>query len=169
MPSSLLVLIAATKPGAEKQEFKERYLFALTALVPIAYGFYVRHAKPLRSVVIGVAVCVAVAAARLPLTQYATSTFKTDSQFLFAISESQSWLGSANSSLIVALLATVAAIVAVVVAFRGERSDPVRRDHRRRPRRRGGRRPTSTSGAAARCAASYQPTSAGSITPTTAQ
>ena len=76
---SLLVLIAATKPGAEKQEFKERYLFALIALVPIAYGFYIRHAKPLRGVVIGVAAVIAVAAARLPLTQYATSTFKTDS------------------------------------------------------------------------------------------
>ena len=121
---SLLVLIASTKPGAEKQEFKERYLFALAALVPIAYGFYVRHAKPLRGVVIGVAACLAVAAARLPLTQYATSTFKTDSQFLFAISESQSWLGSANSSLIVALLATLAALVAVVVAFRGNAAIP---------------------------------------------
>ena len=117
--SRSLVLIAATKPGAEKHEYKERYLFALIALAPIAYGFYVRNARPLRAVVIGAAACIAVAAARLPLTEYATATFKTDSQFLFAVSDSQDRFGAANTSLVIALLATFAAVAAIALAFRG--------------------------------------------------
>ena len=120
----ILVLAAATKPGAEKQEFKERYLFALIALAPIAYGFYIRNARPLRPVAIAVAALIAIAAARQPLTEYATATFKTDSQFLFAISESQNRFGAGTSSLIVALLATLGAVIAVLLAFRGNLAIP---------------------------------------------
>ncbi len=122
---AVLLVAAATKPAAEKQEFKERYLFALIALAPIAYGFYVRNARPLRPIAIGVAVVIAVAVMRLPLTPYATATFKTDSQFLFAISESQNRLGAGNSSLVVALLATLAVAVAVILTFRGNLAIPL--------------------------------------------
>ena len=117
---SVLLLIEATKPAAEKGgEFKERYLFVLIALAPIAYGIYVRNARPLRWVVIGVAAGLAIAVARLPVTGYATSSFKTDSQFLFAISDGQDRFGDANTSLVVAVLATLAAITAVIVVARG--------------------------------------------------
>jgi hypothetical protein len=122
---SILILVAATKPGAEKLEFKERYLFLLLALAPLAYGLYVRRSRPYRAIVIGIAAAIAIAAARLPLTEYSAATFKTDSQFLFAIYESQTWLGGGNSSLVVALIATLAALAAVVVSLRDHASIPL--------------------------------------------
>jgi hypothetical protein len=122
---ALLIVAEATKPAAEKLEFKERYLFILMALTPIAFGLYIRNARPLRAVAVGIAAAIAVAAARLPLTEYTAATFKSDSQFLVAINESQNWFGAANSSLVIALLATAAAACAVVLALRSHLAVPI--------------------------------------------
>jgi hypothetical protein len=59
------------------------------------------------------------------MTEYVASTFKTDSQFLFAVGESQTRFGAANSSLVIALLITVAAVGAVGISFRGHAALPL--------------------------------------------
>ena len=55
----------------------------------------------------------------MPISPYATSIFKKDSQLLFAINTAQERFGIDNVSLTVALVATLAAGVAVLLAFRG--------------------------------------------------
>jgi hypothetical protein len=62
---------------------------------------------------------VALAVARLPLSAYAVPSFSDDSPFLYSVSYVQGKLGVTSGSLLVALLATIAAAGAVAVAFRG--------------------------------------------------
>jgi hypothetical protein len=115
---AMLLLIESTTPATDPSRFKERYLFALLPLVPIAFGLYLKHGQPLRYLVFALAAVTAVAVARLPLSQYAASTFKTDSQFLFAVSYAESRVGVGTGSLIVAVVATVGATAAALLAVR---------------------------------------------------
>ena len=122
---AFLLLVAATQHAADSLEFKERYLFVLLALIPVAFGIYLEQGRPNRYLVCGLAAAIGIAAARLPLSEYAASTFKTDSQFLFAVSFSQKHLGTANSSLAIGLLATLLAAAAAGFAFRGHKAVPI--------------------------------------------
>jgi hypothetical protein len=115
---AILLLGEASKVAAATTEFKGRYLFVLLPLIAIAFGVYVKEHRPLRPVVIALAAAVLVAAAQLPLSAYATSVFKTDSQFLFAVNDLENRIGIASGDLLVAVLATVAAAAAVGIAFR---------------------------------------------------
>jgi hypothetical protein len=114
---AVALLAVAARIAAETGEFKERYLLVLLALAPIAFGMYLRNrVKPV--VVIGIAAAIAVAAARLPLADYARGTLKLDSEFLFAVSELQGRHSTFATSLMVAVAATAAAGLAVTFAFR---------------------------------------------------
>ena len=115
---AVLLLAEATAHAADSSQFKERYLFVLVALVPVGFGLYIKHGQPRRAVVVGISLVVAVAAARLPLSDYATATFKMDSQFLFAVSYLQTRFGTSGSSLAIALLATLGALLAVALSYR---------------------------------------------------
>jgi hypothetical protein len=117
---ALLLLAEATAHAADSLQFKERYLFVLLPLLPLAFGLYARERRrPLPLLAVGLALTILVAAARLPLSQYTQSTFKSDSQFLLSVGGLEPTLGIANTSLLVALLATIAAVGAGVLAFRG--------------------------------------------------
>src|SRR5262249_49060604 len=74
-----LLLIESTKVAAAKFEFKERYLFVIFALVPIAFGLYISQGRPRRRLVLLLAAVIGVAAARLPVSEYTQGSFKTDS------------------------------------------------------------------------------------------
>ena len=115
---AVLLLAEATAHAADSSQFKERYLFVLVALLPVGFGLYIKHGQPRRAVVVGISLVVAVAAARLPLSDYATATFKMDSQFLFAVSYLQTRFGTSGSSLAIALLATLGALLAVALSYR---------------------------------------------------
>jgi hypothetical protein len=115
---TVLLLGEATAHAADSLQFKERYLFVLLALVPVAFGLYLKHDGPRRLVVVGLAIAIALAAARLPLSGYATGRGKSDSQFLMAVSYAQERLGVSEASLLIALLATAGAAGAVAIAFR---------------------------------------------------
>jgi hypothetical protein len=116
---AILLLAEAAVYSANSSEFKERYLFALLPLLPIAFGLYLKRERPLRPVVITLAAIIAVVAARLPVSAYTASTFKMDSQFLMSMSYFERDLGVGSTSLLVAAVATVGALVAVIVAYRG--------------------------------------------------
>lgn len=113
------LLAEATAHSANSSQFKERYVYVLGVLVPIAFGLYIKRDRPRRLVVVGLAIAMIIAAARLPLSEYATASFKMDSQFLFAVSYAQVRLGTANASLVIALLTTLGALGALALAFRG--------------------------------------------------
>ena len=114
---AILLLAEATVYALGSGRFKERYLFALLPLVPVAFGLYLKNRRPGKYVVIALAVAVALAAARVPLSGY--TPFTTDSQFFFAIKYFEPRIGVDTTSLVVAVLATLGAAAAVAVAFRG--------------------------------------------------
>ena len=62
-----------------------------------------------------------VAASRLPISVYAISTFRTDSQFLYGVSWLELRTTYGATALAIALLATVAGAFAVWTAFKGDR------------------------------------------------
>lgn len=112
----LLILAAATEPAAATTRFKERYLFALLPLISLSFGVYLRR-RPLRLVVIGIAAAVAIALAKIPLSGYAASIFKGDSEFLWGVWFLERHLGTQTGSLVVALIATAGCLLAAAVAF----------------------------------------------------
>jgi hypothetical protein len=111
-----LLLEAALYASNGSPRFQERYLFSLLPLVPIAFGLYAKHGRPHRIPVAVISALLLLVAARVPLSGFAAATGKTDSPFLFAVSRLERTVGTANGSLIVALLASLAAIGAVAVA-----------------------------------------------------
>jgi hypothetical protein len=122
MSTALLVLLfiqAASYSATATGRFRERYVFLLLPLVPIAFGLYLKRGRPFRPLVIAIALIVALALARLPLSAYAVPGLSDDSPFLYAVQYLQDKIGIDIASLVVALAATAAAGGAVAVAFRG--------------------------------------------------
>jgi hypothetical protein len=113
----LLLLAETTVVATSRNEFKERYLFELMPLVPIFFGVYLANGRPRRRLVLALAALIAIAAARLPISAYSAAGFKLDSQFLFAVSYLEERMGVGSASLLIAVLATFGAAVAVAVAF----------------------------------------------------
>jgi hypothetical protein len=116
---ALLLLLESSTVAARTFEFKERYLFALMPLVPIAFGVYLKNGRPRRGLVIALSAIVALAAARVPLSEFTAGTLAQDSQFLRAVNYLEGRLQVDSASLLVALLATAGAAAAVAIAFRG--------------------------------------------------
>ena len=110
---AVLLIVEATKPAYETSKFKERYLFLLIPLAALAFGLYRRNSRPGKWVVVAVACAIVVALARLPLSEYFTATFKSDSQFLMTVSDIGDRMGGANASLLVALVGTLLSALAV--------------------------------------------------------
>ncbi|MFL5962749.1 MAG: hypothetical protein ACJ757_07650 [Gaiellaceae bacterium] len=108
-------LYASNGPG----RFKERYLFALLPLVPLAFGLYLKHGRPGRLAIGVISLGLFGASARVPLSEYATTGGSSDSPFLLAVFQVQRHLGVASTSLLLALLAASGAAGAVLVSRRG--------------------------------------------------
>lgn len=114
-----LLLEAALYASNGSLRFQERYLFALLPLVPVAFGLYLKHGRPARVAVGLLAVVLFVVSARVPLSGYAQAAGKTDSPFLCAVFQFEKHVGTADGSMVLALLAAVAAGGAVLVSRRG--------------------------------------------------
>ena len=112
---AILILAAASEPAAATDHFKQRYLFALTPLIAIAFALYTRRNRK-RWLVFGLAAALVIAIAKLPMSAYTASTLKTDSQFLFGVWYIQRHLGVATTSLVVAVVATGGCAATVAVA-----------------------------------------------------
>jgi hypothetical protein len=116
--AALLLIEAALYAANGEGRFKERYVFALLPLLAIGFAVYVKNRRPQRVLIGLVAAAIVIAVARLPLSEYATATSKSDSQFLFAIGFGQDKIGISTMSLLVALAATVLAAMAFALATR---------------------------------------------------
>jgi hypothetical protein len=99
--------------------FQERYLFSLLPLVPVAFGLYVKHGRPLRTPVTILSLLLFAAIARVPLSGYTAGLGRTDSPFLVAVFQLERLVGTATASVVVALAGSVAAVGSIVVARRG--------------------------------------------------
>ena len=97
--------------------FQGRYLLSLGPLIPIAFGLYLRNGRRMRGAVVVLAALLFLVAANLPVSGYAVSTGSTDSPFLWAVVRLQATLGLGSASLLVAVYAGAAALLAVLVAF----------------------------------------------------
>jgi hypothetical protein len=115
----LLLIQASSYSTLAAGRFRERYVFLVLPLLPIAFGLYLKHGRPLRWLVIVLAAVIAIAVARLPLSAYAVPGLSDDSPFLFAVTFLQEKVGIDSASLIAAAAATVAAAASIAIAFRG--------------------------------------------------
>ncbi len=113
-----LLLEAALYASNGSARFQERYLFSLLPLVPIAFGLYLKHGRPSRVPVAVLSFLLVVLCARVPVSGYSAALGKTDSPFLFAVFRLERLVGTANASLVVALLASLGAVGAVAVSRR---------------------------------------------------
>ena len=126
LPFSIGVLFEAALYAANGGDrFKERYAFVILALVPVAFGVYLKRGRPARLVVTALAAVIAVLVALLPLSAYAIETKLDDSPFLWAVAELEAQIGVGDGSLVFALAATVAAVLAAAVAWTRLRWAPV--------------------------------------------
>jgi hypothetical protein len=115
----LLILQASSYSATGAERFRERYVFLILPLIVIAFGLYLKRGRPHRPLVLALVAVVAIAIARLPLSAYSTPFLSDDSPFLIAVGFLQSKLGISSASLLVAAIATVAAIGAACVAVLG--------------------------------------------------
>ncbi len=115
--ATAVMLEAAIYASNGSDQFKERYLFVLLPLLPVAFGVYLRQGRPAPWVVSGVAAAIAVATASLSLTSYASGFGFGDSPLLWAFVELERLIGVPVASLTVTLCAAIAAGLAVAVAF----------------------------------------------------
>ena len=98
----------------------------ILALVPVAFGVYLKRGRPFaprrhRARSGDPAVLVAL----LPLSAYAIETKLDDSPFLWAVAELEGQIGVGDGSLVFALAATVAAVLAAAVAWTRLRWAPI--------------------------------------------
>ncbi len=118
VPFSLAVMAeAAVYASNGSDRFKERYLFVLLPLLPLAFGLYLRRARAARVTVTALAVSIAVGAAMLPLSGYVKGAGFDDSPLLWCFMELQWRLGATGASLLVAGCAVGGAGLAAAAAW----------------------------------------------------
>jgi hypothetical protein len=98
--------------------FQERYLMVLLPLVFPAFWLWMRRGRPGARVVAAGSLGLIVLAARVPLSGYTISDAKQDSPFLLAVFRLEKAVGIGTGSLVVAVGASVLALLALVVCFR---------------------------------------------------
>jgi Dolichyl-phosphate-mannose-protein mannosyltransferase len=117
VPFALALMVeAAIYAGDGSDRFKERYLFMMLPLLPIAFGLYQKRHRPGRSAVAVLALAIAIGATLLPLASYARGEGFDDSPFLGAYLELQWLVGSHPAGVLVACLAWLGAILAIVAS-----------------------------------------------------
>ncbi len=115
----MLVAEAALFAANTGGRFEERYLFVLVPLLPIAFGLYLRHARPSRVLVLVLGAVLVVAAAKVQLTGYVAVSGISDSPFLIAYYRVVQWLGVPNAAVLAAATTTGGAVGAMVLTWRG--------------------------------------------------
>jgi Dolichyl-phosphate-mannose-protein mannosyltransferase len=118
VPFSLAVMLeAALYAGNGSDRFKERYLFVLLPLLPLAFGVYQRDRRPARLAVGLIAAGIAVSAIALPLSGYAKGVGFDDSPLLWCYLELQWLVGSSGASVLVPACAVGGAALAVAATW----------------------------------------------------
>ncbi len=115
---SLLVMTEAAVYAANGSDrFKERYLFVLLPLLPIAFGVYRQRGRPAPWAATALATGIAAGALLLPLSGYVKGDGFDDSPLLWCFVELQRQLGSTGAALLVGGCAVAAAGLATVAAW----------------------------------------------------
>lgn len=115
---ALLILLEASVPAASEGRYKERYLLAIVPLLALAFLVYLRDRRPHRLVVLVVAAGLILTAAREPLSGFTFRAPFYDSQTLITAWLLQRHVGASTSSLLIALLITGGAALAIAATFR---------------------------------------------------
>ena len=114
------VLIAAsalTSVETGSGRFFERYLLVAAPLLAIAFCLWVDEGCPGRYVAVGTAIAIAIAIARIPLSEYSAGQGRADSPLLLALGDLEVRIGVGSASLVVALTATGCLVLGVAAAF----------------------------------------------------
>jgi len=116
----LLALLAETGLYATNgsARFQERYLMILVPLVFPAFWIWVQRGRPWAKAVAVLALGLIALAARVPLSGYTISDAKQDSPFLLAAFRLERAIGIGDGSLLIAVIATLLAGLAVATCFR---------------------------------------------------
>jgi hypothetical protein len=118
---AVLLFCEAAVYSANSGHFKERYLFTVMPLLALAYGVYLKRGRPHRYAVVAMVAVIVVAVSQLPISAYAISTGRTDSEFLYGVSWLELHTDYGATALAIALIATAAGAFAVWTAFKGDR------------------------------------------------
>ncbi len=98
--------------------FQERYLMILLPLVFPAFWIWFQRGRPWAKAVAVLALGLIVLAARVPLSGYTISDAKQDSPFLLSAFRLERAMGIGDGSLLIAVVATLLAGLAVAACFR---------------------------------------------------
>jgi Dolichyl-phosphate-mannose-protein mannosyltransferase len=117
VPFALALMVETALISSDgTQRFRERYLFAILPLLPIAFGLYLKRGRPGRSAVLAIAAAIAIAAALMPLSHAASGHGSDDSPLLWSYNELQWHLGAVGASSLFAACAIAAAGLAALLA-----------------------------------------------------
>ena len=117
--SLTLLLVASALFASEtaSNRFYERYLMIGIPLAAVAFCCWIAEARPLRGIWVAIAAFLVVAAARVPISEYAVGEGMADSPLLSAVNRLEGAIDVGNASLLVALAATACAVLAVATAL----------------------------------------------------
>ena len=117
--SLTLLLVASALFASEtaSNRFYERYLMIGIPLAAVAFCCWIAEARPLRGISVAIAAFLVVAAARVPISEYAVGQGMADSPLLSAVNRLEGAIDVGNASLLVALAATACAVLAVATAL----------------------------------------------------
>ena len=102
-------IVMTVETGSDR--FLERYLIVLTPLLAIGFACWADEGRPGRAIGVCTGVLLVLAAARLPLAEYAAGMGRADSPTLLALGRASELLGIGEASLLTALVVTGAAAV----------------------------------------------------------
>jgi hypothetical protein len=120
--ASLLLAAALMAVETASERFFERYLMIGIPLVALAFGCWVDEGRPRQRIAIATGLVLIVLVARFPVSAYAVGQGAADSPLLLAVRRLGGAVGIDDASLIVALAATAALLVAIWSALERSRS-----------------------------------------------
>jgi hypothetical protein len=113
----LIAASAILSVRTSSERFFERYLMVCIPLIALAFACWVEDARPGRRLTLPLAALLLLAAARVPVSEYAVGQGTADSPFLMSVRELQLGLGVDGASVVVALVTSGAACVAAYSAL----------------------------------------------------
>lgn len=104
--------------SAQEGRFRERYLFVLLPLAAVSFFMYLKRGRPHGRLVFAIAAALAGAAAYLPVTRYSKDAIAFDSESMIGVNWLQGHTSTTTAGLIVALMTTIGAGLALLTGRR---------------------------------------------------
>lgn len=113
-----LLFEAALIAAFDADRFQERYLLALVALVPVAFGLSLGRGRTAARATAIAALALLALSARIPLSEYTQAQAITDAPTLWAVRWLENAIGTGEGALAIAAVAALLALAAVAAALR---------------------------------------------------